>query len=659
MNYDYKYLTPFKWFILENFPFIEADFDALTNWQLFCKLGKEMNKIIDSTNLTGEQVENLTNAFNELKNYVDTYFENLDVQDEIDNKLDEMVEDGTLTAIIQAYLEIASILAYDNLESLKNADNLINGSFVKTYGTLSYNDGLGNFYKIREKSLEDIIDNINIIELTNYNNLVAELIPNLYREHLEHQNIEMNRIFRIVEDYQFQGACQFNSNIVLVGYKDNLSKAKIVTSDGTLINEYSLQNNTHCNSIVFNSIENMFYIANGDGTIDKYNTSFVFQERITITGLYSLSYYNSVMYGLTNENKIYNFKNNEYIDLETQITATKQSFTIHNNKIYAVNSYDNNIYCFAMNGKLLRITHLQDGNGLFPYGECEEIFKFNNKIYMNTICYASQSWRQDFLNQVWETNIDNNINISGLDPVFNTNLYVDATLRNNPTGYQNNAFNYLSEMSIIYNYRKQVIGQITITDFIGSNRLFGKFNVSLVNNSNKEINFNIYNSNLVLKNNNNANSIYTGNIYFSNIKCAGYCHFNANIETGSVLLSDASICSNATFKYCDIKITNNQNHVFTATNCTFNPITIIDPTVENTVLKAILSMNFVRPYAITFMMSGSTYDSLTVQINSSRHSSLNSTSGLNIPTSRGNIILKPTGITQDANVYCYGINVER
>ena len=45
LNYDYKPLPPFKWFILENFPFIEADFDALTNWQLFCKLGKEMNKI--------------------------------------------------------------------------------------------------------------------------------------------------------------------------------------------------------------------------------------------------------------------------------------------------------------------------------------------------------------------------------------------------------------------------------------------------------------------------------------------------------------------------------------------------------------------------------------------------------------------------------------
>lgn len=100
INFKYTNLTPFKWYVLENFPFIEADFDALTNWQLFCKLGKEINKIINSVNLSGQQVENLTNAFNDLKNYVDNYFNNLDVQEEINNKLDQMVQDGTLANII-------------------------------------------------------------------------------------------------------------------------------------------------------------------------------------------------------------------------------------------------------------------------------------------------------------------------------------------------------------------------------------------------------------------------------------------------------------------------------------------------------------------------------------------------------------------------------
>ena len=46
-----------------------------------------------------EQYETLTGLFNQLKDYVDNYFENLDVQDEINNKLDEMVEDGTFDVI--------------------------------------------------------------------------------------------------------------------------------------------------------------------------------------------------------------------------------------------------------------------------------------------------------------------------------------------------------------------------------------------------------------------------------------------------------------------------------------------------------------------------------------------------------------------------------
>lgn len=173
MNKDFKYytLSPFKWFMLENFPFIEADFDALTNWQLFCKLGKEMNKIINSTNTLGTQVESLTD-------YVNNYFDNLDVQEEVNNKLDEMAETGQLTDIIAQYLQLAGLLCFNTVNDLKNAENIINGSFAKTYGKNTYNDGEGEFYKIREVTNEDVIDDINIIKINTNNTLVAELIRN-------------------------------------------------------------------------------------------------------------------------------------------------------------------------------------------------------------------------------------------------------------------------------------------------------------------------------------------------------------------------------------------------------------------------------------------------------------------------------------------------
>ena len=142
-KFEFKNLTPFKWFVLENFPFIEADFDALTEWQLFCKIGKEINKIINSQNIVGEQAETLTNAFNNLKNYVDNYFNNLDVQEEINNKLNEMASDGTLAEIIEDYATIPELTEkVNNLEEKsnnleikikENTDNIKNNSKNSKY----------------------------------------------------------------------------------------------------------------------------------------------------------------------------------------------------------------------------------------------------------------------------------------------------------------------------------------------------------------------------------------------------------------------------------------------------------------------------------------------------------------------------------------------
>ena len=100
-EFNYKRLCPFKWYVIQNFPFIEADFDAITNYQLYCKVVEYLNKVIDDMNTLGQQTENITNAMTELQNYVNNYFDNLDVQDEINNKLDEMVESGQFEEILE------------------------------------------------------------------------------------------------------------------------------------------------------------------------------------------------------------------------------------------------------------------------------------------------------------------------------------------------------------------------------------------------------------------------------------------------------------------------------------------------------------------------------------------------------------------------------
>lgn len=171
-KFEYKNLTPFKWFVLENFPFIEADFDALTEWQLFCKLGKEMNKIIKSVNDSGEQVEKLTDAFISLQEYVENYFKNLDVQDEINNKLNEMAESGELQDIINQYLQLAGIFTYNNIDEMKSAVNLTENSKCCVFGNKEINDGGFNFYNVKNSTSLDVDGKI-VVKLNNNKYAIA------------------------------------------------------------------------------------------------------------------------------------------------------------------------------------------------------------------------------------------------------------------------------------------------------------------------------------------------------------------------------------------------------------------------------------------------------------------------------------------------------
>lgn len=58
--------------------------------------------IIPTVNNNAEVSREVQEKFIELKNYVDTYFDNLDVQDEINNKMDELVESGVLQRILNS-----------------------------------------------------------------------------------------------------------------------------------------------------------------------------------------------------------------------------------------------------------------------------------------------------------------------------------------------------------------------------------------------------------------------------------------------------------------------------------------------------------------------------------------------------------------------------
>lgn len=113
-------------------------------------------------------------ALTELAEYVENYFDNLDVQEEIDNKLEDMAESGELEAIISAYLNSRAVLCFDTVADMKSAESLVSGCFARTFGFRTLGDKGSAFYKIREITNADVVDEMTIIAIGS-DNLIAEL----------------------------------------------------------------------------------------------------------------------------------------------------------------------------------------------------------------------------------------------------------------------------------------------------------------------------------------------------------------------------------------------------------------------------------------------------------------------------------------------------
>lgn len=88
--------------------------DSLSYQELLAKVVQILNVTIEDVANAGDDVTGLKDAYEQLESYVNEYFSEMDVQEEINNKLDALVEDGTLNQQMEPYLseyaeEVASL----------------------------------------------------------------------------------------------------------------------------------------------------------------------------------------------------------------------------------------------------------------------------------------------------------------------------------------------------------------------------------------------------------------------------------------------------------------------------------------------------------------------------------------------------------------------
>lgn len=259
---NYKTLQPFRYWCQKVLPLVYDD--SLSYYELLCKVVDYLNKTMEDVETLNGDVTNLHTAYEELQSYVNNYFSTLDVQEEINNKLDEMAQGGTLEIIIKNAFTNSRILNIKFLGRTYGVKNypsaqgmctrMING-ILHIY-TCYYNYENGN---LQRSVIQDMLSDGTIIA-------TSEPMP------LNHSNdmcYNKNKNVFIV--------CGYNTNIV---YEINADTLEMTT-------QYSL-NNASIISITYDDIDDCYYTYNSS-VIRKWNTDFT-ETEIVSRGAFSEDY---------------------------------------------------------------------------------------------------------------------------------------------------------------------------------------------------------------------------------------------------------------------------------------------------------------------------------------------------------------------------------
>lgn len=156
-------VPPFVRFCSASVPMV---FDnSMSYYECLCALTKFIQDLVNTVNYNATQLDGLQEGFKELKDYVDNYFATLDVQEEINNKLDEMAEGGQLAGIIAQFLAASPVFAYHTIADMAAATNLSNGTIARVIGNTSATDGDGAYYLIRTVDPADDPDGVNLVAI--------------------------------------------------------------------------------------------------------------------------------------------------------------------------------------------------------------------------------------------------------------------------------------------------------------------------------------------------------------------------------------------------------------------------------------------------------------------------------------------------------------
>lgn len=144
--------------------------DSLSYYELLNKVVTYLNNTISDVANVEENVSALNDAYVKLQSYVNNYFDSLDVQKEINNKLDEMADNGTFNELFNSIIQTQT----DNTVTQWMNDNLIPiGETAVLDASLSLSDAAAKSNSVRENALLHFDSTYNLAGITHINSSMS------------------------------------------------------------------------------------------------------------------------------------------------------------------------------------------------------------------------------------------------------------------------------------------------------------------------------------------------------------------------------------------------------------------------------------------------------------------------------------------------------
>ena len=374
--------------------------DYYENLAWLCKYLEET--VIPTVNQNGQAVQELQALYIQLNDYVTHYFDNLDVQEEINNKLDDMVESGDLQEIIASYLNSKALFVFETVQDMKEATNLINGSFAKTLGYHSKNDGGSSLYLIRNITNQDVVDNMLILQMEN---------ENLIAEYINEDEIIYPEQMGAYGDNTHNDTSILNACITIAknnGYKIIGNNTYKIESTFNIINDNL---DIKINEINYTGLENAIYLKGKENTINitKITSTgvglYITTDTNTLTknNKINIDYINSEKHAIYIYSDTWGIYENYFSFIHYIINdSTCYGFYLRSEKTTAKYSYINQtvIYGGRVDGAEYALYCDSTGNG-----QINELLTYNisgegctNGIYLNGVTDSSfENWRLEEL----------------------------------------------------------------------------------------------------------------------------------------------------------------------------------------------------------------------------------------------------------------------